>query len=601
MDAPPEIKAGYDVLPLRIGTSCWPRATSETVSFYDQTTEYLGFHNLAFLGDPGRTVRCVTRTEVEANPERLETLLLEASEELDVSALLVFVDLVTSHIFGGDSVAQMDPLVETHIANAILALSERLAPPIKVVVLTPGPFLAKEASAIVLQSAVSAHRVVVIDELGQSTDDAFSTQHYRELVQSLRGRLLAGFQSRVIKQRGWYVPDQTDATIRYSRTYFDARYGERELRHLLRKKMSELSAAQMIDTVLFTSQRMPWLETPLRSAAGQLNLMALDLDSAPDMKRTTRWKKKRRGLLVLPYVDTGTSLASTRRQVQSRFPVQVGPCLSVFATRGTQNGGVRDIQDPFDGSRISFDYLVGVQQEYSERSDTWCLVDKFKAPTTVVPDVPTGPLTSYEFWDLVLSPGVATSREMSPPNHRIPYGVVPNLEGMLDGFGSFLAFRLWTLVKDREGASPGGSIFVHPSGELISTKLAKNINSIFGVPTVGIPRDIIDAISKTDKGSEEMIQLAWDSSDDWAVYLRGASREARLFLLDDFRGSGTTEESLRMLLTGPASGEHGSEPLEVQGACYLLDFGPHQEPTLERFALYGWSRPEVRAAREEVR
>jgi len=553
----------------------------------------MGISDSRFVGSVNQPFHTVTPDQTTLTPEAVVAATTSALKESADAAQFIFLN-ISAAVGYSPMAATIGGSVENQVIEGLHNVMSSIGPDRTVIVLLPAMLPDKDLSRVVIDPWIHAERVILVSDDGRSTLPTFAGDEYRELISRLREAPINSLRQKLIRRQGWFRREIVSGGHRYFRTLFDCSRSVQELQQLLLESIKGQHGSKTPDVVLYDPGPSKWIRNPLAAAC-----VALGLDDAYDVglregrerlaRAAKRWRRARRAVIVVPFIDTGDTTVALAEWCETAAPIEVDRVVAVLSTAGgSRDAGFRRLRRS-EPPMLRVDYFLRVEQDFVETTQNDCYPETLGVPESDVNDDPTGPLSVYEFWDLAIRAGVYEERDVPP--HRASVGVIPNFHFMIKEHGQWLSHRLWSMVSDSVADSAQSTILVCPQEESedpASSTLANHMRNITGAEVVKVPRRDIERVVEAGESATALVEELWAATPPWSVELMGASSEARVCLLDDFVSSGATIDALREIVE--FSGRSGRPSrLKVLAVCCIANFDPSAR-TRHVIALYEWQR-----------
>jgi len=401
-------------------------------------------------------------------------------------------------------------------------------------------------------------------------------------VRAVREDRVERFRSKLVVRRGWFEHETDDDTREFVRKHFDGSLCSVEIQQLLEEFIDQ--AENPFDVVVYDSPLSEWVVGPIEGAATSRRLAIARPEDAALVSREIAGAKGSglAVLLVVPMVDSGTTLQGLMSAMESEPDVTSIRALAILSTRGTREElGERALVDAAGDCAGTVAYMLRVEQQRVCETDPDCdPVQLGVNPDDRRRENGAG-LTTCEFWDLVSCAGLKPEDDV--PRWREPSGYVPDFDRMLEQYGSWLVMKLAIAVRADVRLLSQDTLYVAPAGESASTELGRLLRLVAGAQVVYIPRPVIDFLVGQPDVRLDEIRERFGNPSPWLLHLQSSLTD-QVVVFDEFVATGSTIRALMRLLT--AFG------FTVVCIATLTDFAPD----VVRFAvplrsLYSWQRP----------
>ncbi|MCF0091806.1 hypothetical protein [Micromonospora sp. MH99] len=361
----------------------------------------------------------------------------------------------------------------------------------------------------------------------------------QDLTESVEERL----KRKALRRMG-HFQFGTNSDAHCTRYFFDASLAVDEVADLVVEFIRQQRLADSLTVVYSHQSRSPWLTEAGWIIAGRLGKIHKPLPPGPDVSPGNVVAGT--GVLLLDLVSTGET-AKDLISALSRHGAMLHPTvISVFGGKD-QRLYVEDLQ-------LVARSLHRVNRELSPRST--CPQCRAKLGFTHPHVEGAVGLRAYDFWTMLLLHDWV--EEKYGPENAERIRLVPDFEHIFEEFGDWIAYKIDKLIKYHLGAMPEEVVFVSPDepGMRALTQVLKRWLGDRPV-SVAVPRPALNGAERSEKDSRDAAPLAEDAltkprepSDTakWRGQLSALSKDAAVYMLDEFNGSGTTAHAMRRLL-----------------------------------------------------
>jgi hypothetical protein len=471
-----------------------------------------------------KTVEAFSVPAATTDPDRFAMSIRDALLAALSNTHLCLLDLT--------GVTRLRGVGQAEAANAIEeALSERAAP---LLIITDSYPPAADSMASVIAGHPELVTLLSSDGRTSLIDGEIHNQA-RHAVRGLVADPLENLRIKLIQVPGWF-PREYDGELAHVRNWYDATYAAPEIATLLYRRM----VAGAADALVVVPGSSSWLADPAASAATSLGIDWFSPETAAEGLARLSAERRRpiRVFVILAVIDRGTVARQIQAELAGLAIIESLDHLAVLSTYGSL---------PFEGLRrfddgLNVRYLLRIRQE---------LVDYDQDTLAGVPNRPPSKfdrnskgLSLYEFWDLVSMCG--TVDEEYVPAYRPTAGSVPDVKGMLDNYGPWLATRLMNLIRSETHALPSEMLFVRPA-ENNSSVLTEMLQRFFDISVVAVPRR--PWLLRTYEEDELIkdVQSAMDT-EPWLIQLR-KGEFSTIIALDEFTKTGGSLSRMQSILT----------------------------------------------------
>ena len=248
-----------------------------------------------------------------------------------------------------------------------------------------------------------------------------------------------GSKTKLIRRLGHFKMRINGEHIGCRRYFYDAQHCLGELTAELHvRHLDRLGGPGGTPRVLWEKPVSDWL----RDSLIMLENRGVSLvDTRECLGQAEDYREGESGLLVVPAMYSGRSLARLLEQLTVRHPKLKLNALSVLSQQGDKDG-TRTIMVSEQQWRIPF--LLKVEQRTFSPSQ--CLMCKLGLPETEPsPGDETAMLSTYDMWDMVSESGWKDEEDV--PGHRKSLGKVPKLPEIIEQHGAWLASKFRMVLK----------------------------------------------------------------------------------------------------------------------------------------------------------
>ncbi|MFI8807341.1 phosphoribosyltransferase [Micromonospora chalcea] len=429
-----------------------------------------------------------------------------------------------------------------------------------------------------LKTRLASGQIVLLSDDGASSWRGVDDEDYRSALARLRTAPIDLLELKLITRLGRFSPHGIAGERKVLRHYFDASRAQDELGHLLDGVLG--NAELRPDLVVYHESVSNWLANPLKGSCISAGSVPVRSFSEAIAAAQADDPRARSVMLVVPVVNTGTSLAERVSTLSARLRPERLRIQAVLCVDGPQSKFGRRRIEGKDGTEHNVDYFLSVEQRTESEAECRLAV----VGETTRYEERTNSLSTAEFWDLVRTCGVKAEEDVPSPR-RPGYRVVPDMPAILERYGNWLVDKLWMFVRSSTSTVGQDILLVCPEHERGSRKLSNSLSLRSGAQVVRIPRNAIERIAEGHAPEQ-----VFNDAAPWCQELDSVATK-EVVLIDEFVGDGGTIRAMEDIAR--------AKGLRVKASCTLLDFAPH---TAEgRHSLYSWRAPAPRKGVPEQR
>ncbi len=421
--------------------------------------------------------------------------------------------------------------------------------------------------------------IEVVDNTASEFSKSYKTKlEYSDTVQRLSGKL--------IRKLGHFKSSKNKNICR--RYFYDGRYCDEEIRELTLDYISRLNINKdELEYIFYISKESPWLKTSMSVLSGNIEFELKEdfngFKGAYNIEKLSHKIIKNYGgghiILVADFLNTSNTLKESVVTVRekliglNRKKLHLISIINNIRRGGKPSTGFRDIKIEDDNYRVK--YFVDVELEESPSSECdQCELDLGQTDTEKE-DVLR--MRSFDFWDLA-SKSKYETEQVKPilPDRKQIY--TPKFSLWLDNHAAYLVYKFNKFIDENYINTSLNFVVIYPEEKVTKSKdgalkfsasglFARKLNEILKVNIIGIPRIIIDKVSKGQLGYDSLSSI----NEDWKTDIVEIPPKTDIIILDEFHKGGSTIKSIRGIL------EYLGSP--AKGYFSIADFNPEKGET----------------------